>query len=178
MPTDMDALLEELTRLRDAVEDAREAGEESSEEAPKVGAAPAENSTIKAIRAEAKRAEKRAAQAEAEAAELRKFRDETLASARQAALSAAGLSPKQSEVFLKANDEVTPELIASFKAEVLGVSDGTEEEGVPSAPFAPAGFASERTPAIVEGGAAIRDFVAKHGVEAAEKAWQEGKLKL
>jgi len=176
MAVDMEALMEELARVRDAIESA---GEEASEEEGTVPAAPAENSTIKAIRAEAKRAEKRAAQAEAERDELRKFKEEATTAAAQGKLSTAGLTPQQVSVFLKAYDEVTDENVRSFKSDVLGVSDDAEEEGtIPAAPFAPAGFSSERSPVVTEGSKAVREYVAKHGVEAAEKAWQEGKLKL
>ena len=178
MSEDIDALLLELaTRVRDAEERAG-AGEEGSGEGTKAAPAQSENSTIKAIRAEAKRAEKRAAEAEAELADLRKFREETTARAHEAVLAAAGLTPQQAALYLKAGEEVTEEAVQKFKSEVLGVREDAEEEGmVDSAPFAPAGSASERLAKPIEGDA-VKAYVEKHGPEAAAKAWAEGKLKL
>jgi hypothetical protein len=178
MAFDMDALtLEQKTAVRAALE-ALESEENDSEEEGKAPSAPPENSTIKAIRAEAKRAEKRAAAAEAEAAELRRFKEEAESERKQAALAAAGLTPRQAEVFLKASDEVTPEAIDAFKSEVLGVRAGSEDEGVPSAPFAPSGVVSEKPSEVISGRDAVREYVQKHGVEAATKAWQEGKIQF
>lgn len=177
MAFDKDALLAELTRLRDVVESA-EAGEEGSEPEGIAPASSGENSTIKAIRAEAKRAEKRAAAAEAEAAELRKFKEEATLAARTSALAQAGLTPSQAQVFMKAYDEVTDETVQAFKSEVLGVREEAGDEGVPSAPFAPTGFSSEKPVETVNTREDIKAFVEKHGVEAATKAWQDGKLKF
>ena len=80
MAFDTDALLEEMTRLRDAVEAAtgETAPGTTTEPAATSGGAQGENSTIKAIRAEAKRAEKRAAELEAENVELRSFKETTV----------------------------------------------------------------------------------------------------
>ena len=146
MAFDTDALREEMTRLRDAVEAAtgETAPGTTTEPAATSGGAQGENSTIKAIRAEAKRAEKRAAELEAENVELRSFKETTVKQTQEALLTAAGLSPKQSEVFLKSYDEVSAENVQAFKSEVLGVREGAEGEGTtPSVPFAPTGFIGE-----------------------------------
>jgi len=141
-----DALLEEFARLRDAVETAT--GETAPgitvEPAATSGGAQGENSTIKAIRAEVKRAEKRATEAEAELAELRVFKETTTKKEQETLLTAAGLSPRQSEVFLKSFDAVTPENVQVFKSEVLGVREEAGETGTaPAVPFAPTGFINE-----------------------------------
>jgi hypothetical protein len=174
----MEALLEQITQLRDAVEEAQ-AEKASSEGEGTAPPAAAENSTIKAIRAEAKRAEKRAAEAEAKVVELAQFKEETVAAQRQAVLAHEGLTARQAEAFLAMGTEVTPETVRAFKSEVLGVSADPEGEGtVPSAPFAPAGFTPEKPEVVVEGSDKVREFVEKHGADAAAKAWAEGKLKV
>ena len=178
MGLDPESLLDLETRIRELRE---EAGEQGSEEEGTVPPAPAENSTIKAIRAEAKRAEKARAAAEAERDELRKFKEETVAAQRNAVFAAEGLTARQAEAALAMGVEATPESVRVFKSEVLGVSADAEGDGesVPAQTFAPAGFAPEKPEGLaVEGSQAVRDFVSKHGVDAAEKAWREGKLKL
>lgn len=178
MPSKKDALLEAILATA-AMDDDEEEKNDSDQEAT-VASGGAENSTIKAIRAEAKRAEKRAAAAEAEAAELRTFREETLARQREEQLSAAGLTKAQAEVFTKAFEEVNEENVRRFKSEVLGLSEqpGDDGERVPVGTFAPATFPSEKPLDIVEGRENVRAYVAQHGIEAAQKAWAEGKLKL
>jgi len=177
MPFDKDALIDEFAqRVR-----AGEFDEEEKEGSEGTNSAPsqAENSTIKAIRAEAKRAEKRAAEAEAKAAELQAFKEETLKSTREAVLTAEGLAPRQQEAFLKMFDEVTNENVQVFKSEVLGVREEAEEGGVPAVPFAPAGFSTEKPiPPAIAGSAKVKEFVDQHGLDAAVKAWEDGKLKL
>jgi hypothetical protein len=177
MAVDMEALMEELARVRESIESA---GEEVSEEEGKAPSAQPENSTIKAIRAEAKRAEKRAAVAEAEAAELRKFKEETTERESKSILASAGLTPSQAQFYLEAGKAVTPEAVQAFKSEVLGFREAPEdEEGTaPAAPFAPAGFSSEKPPETIVGREALKAYVDKHGLEAATKAWEEGKLKV
>ena len=100
---------------------------------------PKENATIKAMRDALKRQERELKKSTSELEELRKFREEAVARERAQALATAGLSPRQSEVFLAAYGEVTPEAVAAFKSEVLGVTS----EGVTEAPFAPTGFVGE-----------------------------------
>jgi hypothetical protein len=148
MTSEQDALLAEFARLRDAVESLQEEEGTTSTDGPaQRETSQAENSTIKAIRAEAKRAEKRAAEAEAELAELRAFKEEATQEKQQAILVGAGLTPRQAEVFLRSFDAVTPENVQVFKSEVLGVREAAEDESglIDSQPFAPAGFVGERS---------------------------------
>lgn len=153
MAFDAEALLELETRIRELRE---EAGEAVTEEAGTAPAAPAENSSIKAIREAAKAAEKRAREAEAQVKELAAFKAATEQKAREQTLVQAGLSPRQAEVFLKSFDEVSDENVQVFKSEVLGLREEGQEGAPASAPFAPAGFASER----VEGQISVKDFSA------------------
>lgn len=130
---------EQAAKILALIEESEETGEESVPDVPASESAPKENATIRSIRAEAKRAEKRAAAAEAELAELREFRETTVAKLKADTLTSAGLSPRQAEVYLKANEDISPDAVAAFKKDVLGiVSEETEGE-----PFRPTGFAGE-----------------------------------
>ena len=173
-----DALLAEFARLRDAVEelsDGETAPSTTTEPAAPSGGSAGENSTIKAIRAEAKRAEKRAAEAEAEVAELRVFKEATTKREQETALTAAGLSPRQAEVFLKSFEEVTPENVQVFKSEVLGVREEAGEEGtVPSAPFAPTGFVGDSATKPMT--RQELDAIAKESPERALELMRSGKV--
>jgi hypothetical protein len=142
--------------------------EDPGEVAPpeKVG----ENATIRSIRAEAKRAEARAKQAESELAELREFRETTVAKMKADTLASAGLSPKQAEVYLKANEDISPEAVAAFKAEVLGIGEPTTD----GEPFRPTGFAGESPDKQLS----VKEFEAEYrkDPDAARKLALEGKV--
>ena len=86
--------------------------EKDSEREPE----PKGNQVLKQVRDAAKRYEK---ENKTLRERLEKFEEEK----RTSVLAAAGLTERQTEVFLRANYEATPENIASFKKDVLGVPD-------------------------------------------------------
>lgn len=59
---------------------------------------------------------------ERELKQLREFREATVQRERLSTLQAAGLTEAQSNVYLKAYEEVTPEGVEAFKTNVLGVA--------------------------------------------------------
>jgi hypothetical protein len=131
---------DELQELLDSLE-----AEEADEEKGTTDKPKQESSVIKQLRGHIRRLERDNKAADAEREELRKFRDETTAAMQSASLLAAGLSPRQSEVFLKAYDTVTPESIAAFKTEVLGAAS-SEGETEATERFVPTGFVGEYKP--------------------------------
>lgn len=93
-----------------------------------------ENLTFKQLRDHARSLERETKKYEKELEELRAFRDKVTTEKRAAQLTAAGLSPRQSEAFSKLYDEASEDNIKAFKAEVLGVGEVDDND----APFTPA----------------------------------------
>jgi hypothetical protein len=130
---------EELQDLLDGSNDDSAAEEKTSEK-------PVESSTIKQMRAQLRRLEKEYKAADAERTDLRKFKDEAVSVAQTSALTSSGLTPRQSEVFLKAYGDVSPENITAFKREVLGA----EADDATSTPFQPTGAAGEHKSVVTK----------------------------
>lgn len=81
-----------------------------------------ENETLKQVRAFAKRKEREAEKQAARVAELEAIVQARAEEDAKRELVGAGLTERQAEVFRKAYQEVTPESINQFKAEVLGIT--------------------------------------------------------
>jgi DNA-directed RNA polymerase subunit F len=96
-----------------------------------------QSETVKQLRDFGKRAAKRAERAEEKLLEYQ-------TKEREAALSGAGLSPRQQTAYLKMYDEVSDTSVAEFKREVLGIQEApTDPEApqpTPSTAPAPATF--------------------------------------
>lgn len=117
--------------------------EESKAPDESAGAPPAaDNSTVKSLRDAVKRAEQRARDAEKERDSAIAELTEKAEAAKDSVLAAAGLSPRQAEVFKATGDEASPDNIAAFKRDVLGVTD----EGDGESGFGPVGTAGESAP--------------------------------
>lgn len=98
------------------------------------------NSAIKAIRDHAKKLERELERERKAREELTAWKEQRVAEDSTNALKAAGLSPRQAEVFLKFYGEVTPEAIAEFRKDVLGnVPAGEAAAGAPAPEFRPTG---------------------------------------
>lgn len=131
MPT-----LDELLAAAEEIDGENE--QESAEPAKGTEEKPT-NSAFKQLRDQAKRLERDLKKIQAERDELAKFREETTAKMRQDALASAGLSPRQTEAYMRLYDDVTPESVQEFKAEVLGIGEAPE----PKETFTPTGATGE-----------------------------------
>ena len=98
---------------------------------------PRGNDAIKQIREAEQRATKRAEKAQRRVQELESKLAEYATKEKVSSLQAAGFNEKQAKVFLKSYDEVTPDAITEFKAEVLGITQDAGESETPSPGFAP-----------------------------------------
>ena len=117
-----------------------EAGEQDTAE-PTKGTEEKVNSTMKQVRDHARKLERDLKKLQSERDELQKFREETTLRMRQDALTSAGLSPRQTEAYMRLYDDVTPDSVAEFKAEVLGIGEAPE----PKETFTPTGATGEST---------------------------------
>lgn len=115
-----------------------EAGEQDTAE-PTKGTEEKVNSTMKQVRDHARKLERDLKKLQAERDELAKFREETTQKMRQDSLLSAGLTPRQTEAYLRLYDDVTPDSVAEFKAEVLGIGEAPE----PKETFTPTGSSGE-----------------------------------
>lgn len=105
-----------LDEMLAAVAEAEDDGEDTGAEVT----APKPNSAIKAIRDHAKKLERELERERKAREELSAWKEQRVAEDSTNALKAAGLSPRQAEVFLKFYGEVTPESVAEFRKDVLG----------------------------------------------------------
>lgn len=87
---------------------------------------PKPNSAIKQIRDHAKKLERELERERKQREELTAWKEQRVAEDSTNALKAAGLSPRQAEVFLKFYDGVTPENVAEFRKDVLGQAGAAE----------------------------------------------------
>src|SRR5512132_2429719 len=130
------ALSEELSAKILALIEAEGAGEQYAEEHEEAAPPEKDTSSMRAVRAQAKRLERELKAREDELAALREYKETSEATKRTDLLLGSGLSPTQAEVFVRAGYEATPENVADFKARVLGVAE--EETPEPTQPkFAP-----------------------------------------
>lgn len=120
---------DELLALINSLDEERE---EAKTDEPKPAR---DSSAFKELRDHAKRLEREQKKSEEELAELRAFKQRTVMAERTSTLTGAGLTEAQSQAFLKLYDDVTPEAIQTFRAEVLGVQG--EEVPPPAATFTP-----------------------------------------
>lgn len=105
-----------------------------------------DNSAFKQLRDHAKKLEREAAAAKKEAEELREWKQTREEQDKSSALAGAGLSPRQAEVFLKFYGDVTPENVAEFRKDVLGVGATPTGDQAPSEEFRPTGSAGFDAP--------------------------------
>ena len=127
-----------LDELLAAAEDLDSENEQDTAE-PKKGSEDKGNSAFKQVRDHARKLERDLKKLQAERDELQKFREETTVKMRQDALTSAGLSPRQTEAYMRLYDDVTPESVQEFKAEVLGIGEAPE----PKETFTPTGSSGE-----------------------------------
>lgn len=143
------ALSEELSAKILALIEAEGAGEHDTDTSDEGTPPEKDTSSMRAVRAQAKRLEKELKEREAELASLREYRDTTEARRVNDLLLASGLSPTQAEVFIKAGFEATPDAVASFKASVLGV-ENSGDAGTQSPPtFQPTGWVGEQSQKVL-----------------------------
>lgn len=127
-----------LDELLAAAEDLDGENEQESAE-PQEGKGEKVNSAMKQVRDHARKLERDLKKLQAERDELAKFREETTQKMRQDSLLSAGLTPRQTEAYLRLYDDVTPDSVAEFKAEVLGIGEAPE----PKETFTPTGSTGE-----------------------------------
>ena len=125
--------------MSDEIDDLLAGSDSEDEETEVSDDRPRENSAVKQMRDHIKRLEKDLAKTKKQNEDLVAFRQEVTARERNQKLLEAGLSEKQATVFLKSYDDVTPDAISEFKAEVLGLKSEGESD-------APTGF----TPTVGE----------------------------
>ncbi len=133
---------------------AEEAGEDTDDDGA-ADSAPRESSVMKQLRAEIKRRDKAAKAAEERATKAEEELVKRVEADNARILMGAGLSPRQSEVFLRAYGEVTPENVAEFQKDVLGGAPPATEEQVRGEEFRPTGSAGagaggEKLPTVDE----------------------------
>jgi uncharacterized phage infection (PIP) family protein YhgE len=92
---------------------------------------------VKQLRDYADRLKKDLAKEKKNAAALQAFKESYEAKEKVNTLTTAGLSEKQSAAFLRMYDDVTPENVSSFKADILGLKAEGEEQSSAPARFAP-----------------------------------------
>lgn len=97
------------------------------------------NSAIKAIRDHAKKLERELEKTRKAYEDLEAWKEQRVQEDSTNALKAAGLSPRQAEVFLKFYGEVTPEAISEFRRDVLGNAPAGEAAPEASSEFRPTG---------------------------------------
>ena len=129
-----------LDELLAAAEDIDSETEQESAE-PRKGTEEKANSAMKQVRDHARKLERDLKKLQDERDELLKFREETTAKMRQDSLLSAGLTPRQTEAYMRLYDDVTPESVQEFKAEVLGIGEAPE----PKETFTPTGSTGEGT---------------------------------
>ncbi len=103
-----------------------------------------DNTVIKQIRDHGRRLEKELEKARKESDELKAWKTEFEARSKAEVLGAAGLNSRQQAAYLALNQDVTPEAIQDFKAEVLGVGEAPEDTNTG---FGPADVSGERNQA-------------------------------
>jgi hypothetical protein len=169
------ALSEELSAkiLALLAEEEEGAGEQGTEASSGATPPEKETSSMRAVREQAKRLERELKKREEELASLREYKETAESKQKADMLLASGLSPRQSEVFLKAYDAVTEENVADFKASVLGAAEGGDAGGETQR-FAPTGWAGERADKPLTP-AQLREIQAKNPAEAARLV-REGKV--
>lgn len=128
-----------MSALDDILDDAKFDGDAESTTDDVKPASESKNSSFKDLRDHARKLERSNKQFEKELEELRAFRAEVETERRYGALTEAGLNKRQGEAFLKLYDEVTPENISAFRAEVLGA----EVDDTPAVTFVPSAVGGE-----------------------------------
>jgi len=101
-----------------------------------------DTNAMKQVREALKRAKASEAEVKAERDELAAKLTARIEADTTAVLQSAGLSPRQAEVFRKAYDDVTPENVSAFKAEILGQS---EAEAATPASMVPLNLGGEKS---------------------------------
>jgi len=103
---------------------------------------PSESKGFKQLRDHAKKLERDLNRRNKEVEELRAFRAEVEQRERMTTLSGAGLNEKQATAFLRMYEQVTPEAVAEFKSDVLGLA--TEKPEDTTTGFGPTSVVEDR----------------------------------
>lgn len=133
------------------------------------------NSAIKAIRDHAKKLERELERERKAREELSAWKEQRVQEDSTNSLKAAGLSPRQAEVFLKFYGEVTPEAIAEFRRDVLGNAPAGEAAAEAGPEFRPTGSVSDSgTGKILSRSEFEQEYVSNPA--AAQRAFEEGRV--